>query len=203
MALEAPRGRVAPEFGVTPAETQAAVVAVAAGSRCAAVTLTDVVAFLRWGHGEGLGCRWCRISPSGLAGASPWLCGRMSASRCWRSLRHAASYRGCRRGLAAAFRGRPSGAWILALEPLWGPSVLSGQEFPFGTRAGLSVALRAIFRLCPFSSVLRGFVFGPSLTGASCSLWLLLFAFSRETKFLPGARFFLFSRETKFCRAGA
>ena len=52
---------MAPEFGVTPAETQAAVVAVAAGSRCAAVTLTDVVAFLRWGHGEGLGCRWCRI----------------------------------------------------------------------------------------------------------------------------------------------
>ena len=75
-------------------------------------------------------------SPSGLAGASPWLCGRMSASRCWRSLRHAASYRGCRRGLAAAFRGRPSGAWILALEPLWGPSVLSGQEFPSGLARG-------------------------------------------------------------------
>ena len=99
-------------------------------------TLVGVPTFLRWGHGEGLGCRWCRISPSGLAGASPWLCGRMSASRCWRSLRHAASYRGCRRGLAAAFRGRPSGAWILALEPLWGPSVLSGQEFPSGLARG-------------------------------------------------------------------
>ena len=73
-------------------------------------------------------------------------------------------------------------------------------RIPFGTPAALSVALRAIFWLCLFSSVLRGFLFGPSLTGASCSLGLLLFARVRATKFFAGQPLFLFSRATNFCR---
>ncbi len=67
-----------------------------------------------------------------------------------------------------------------------------GRNFPCGTRAGLSVVLRAIFRLCPVGC------WWTCLLVVNL-LRLLLFSSSRPSKFfLPGSRFFYFRARRNF-----